>query len=174
MSSTKKYCIYFPYRLDVEELEKIKDEDELYTCIKQYLINEDLDTKLTTIRKFIRFQQESELILLQKDKKIYAVIFSRDGYKPFNILPIINDMDNMQSFIALSTCWVELNEITLLGKTDQEHGIVNTDVNVIQQLYDLNRPTLIPLIEQTLNRLFHQYLFNKEYSSNKILIKSNL
>ena len=160
----KKYCIYFPYRLDINQFEQIKDYDQVYTSIKQYLLFDDnLDTTLTTIKRFIRFNQESELSLLKKNNKIYAVIFSRDGYKPFNILPVINDMDNMQCFIALSTNWITLDELTLYGKTydDNVNILLNNDIDTIQNLYNLNKNTLIPLIEQAIERLFQQYFSNK-------------
>lgn len=165
----KKYCIYFPYHLDTELLESIINDEDLYTCIQQYIINDDnLDSKLETIKRFIRFNQESELILLNKDNKIHAVIFSRDGYKPYNILPVINDMNNMQCFIAISNCWVELEEITLCHNINNTDNIkITKDITSIQNLYDANRSNLIPLIEQSLERLFKQYEINQGVKNNE-------
>ena len=161
--SIKKYCIYFPYHLNTQLLESIDNDNDLYTCIQRFIINDDnLDSKLETIKRFIRFNQESELSFLNKDNKIYAVIFSRDGYKPYNILPVINDLHNMQCFIALSNCWVELEEITLYSQVDDINNIkIIKDINNIQNLYDSNRNNLIPLIEQCLERLFKQYEINQ-------------
>ena len=164
--SIKKYCIYFPYQLDSNIFEYVTD-DQLYTCIKQYIVEDDnLDNKLATIKRFVRYKQESELILLRYNNQIQAIVISRDGYKPYNILPIINDMDNMQCFIALTNNWVELNEITL--NNDVENFIVDKDINVIQELYNSNKEQLIPLIEQALDKLFNQYYYNQSLNNNNI------
>lgn len=137
----KKYCIYFPYRLDINELKSVKEYDQLFHSIKNYLIqNDSLDDNLITIKKFIRYNQEQELSLLAFDKKIYAIIFSRDGYKPFNILPIINDLEHNQCFLAISLDWIEFAD----DDFSQER---------IQSIYDNNRNRLIPLIEHIVEKL---------------------
>ena len=168
----KKYCIYFPYRLDVDLLESIIDDNQLYTCIKRYIVyDNDLDNKLSTIKNFIRYKQESELCLLKKDDQIQAIVFSRDGYKPYNILPIINDMNNMQCFIAISNNWIELNEITTYSDTNS--FIIQEDRDIIQNLYDSNKENLLPLIDQALSKLF-QYYNNKQLNINNVENNSNI
>lgn len=152
----KKYCIYFPYRLDLEELKNITDYDKFYTAVKNYLVDdENLDDNLQVVRKFIRFNKEDQLILLRKNNKIFVIIFSREGYKPFNILPVINDLERNQFFIAISLNWIELNEISSLINYDT-NNIINVDDKAIQQLYEINKHSLYPLIEQSLFRLFFQ------------------
>lgn len=195
--SIKKYCIYLPYRLDVNILDSIinnfiqndsvtndsinslntndliVDDNQLYTCIKQYIIeDENLDNKLATIKRFIRYNQESELILLRHNNQIPIIVIARDGYKPYNILPVINDMDNMQCFIALTNNWIELNELNL--NNNAETFIVDKDIDIIQNLYNTNKEQLKPLIEQALDKLFNQYCYNKTLKVNKIKNTSNI
>jgi len=162
----KKYCVYFPYRLDIDILNSIINDDQLYTCIKQYIIYDDnLDNKLSIIKNFVRYKQESELYLLKKDNQIQAIVFSRDGYKPYNILPIINDMTNMQCFVAISNNWIELDEITTYSNNDNNFLIQN-DRDIIQNLYNTNKENLLPLIYQALDKLFNYY--NKQSEINNV------
>lgn len=204
--SVKKYCIYLPYRLDVNILDSIInnsitndsitndsinnfntndsinnfnindliiDDNQLYTCIKQYIVeDENLDNKLATIKRFIRYNQESELILLRHNNQIPIIIIARDGYKPYNILPVINDMDNMQCFIALTNNWIELNELN--SSNNAETFTVDKDIDIIQNLYNTNKEQLKPLIEQALDKLFNQYLYNKTLKVNKIKNTNNI
>ena len=201
--SVKKYCIYLPYRLDVNILDfiinnfvnnnsinndsvqnntttndtvqndLIIDDNQLYTCIKQYIVeDENLDNKLATIKRFIRYNQESELILLRHNNQIPIIVIARDGYKPYNILPVINDMDNMQCFIALTNNWIELNELNLSNNV--ETFTVDKDIDIIQNLYNTNKEQLKPLIEQALDKLFNQYCYNKTLKVNKIKNTNNI
>ena len=154
----KKYCAYFPYRLDIEELEKVREYEQLATTIKNFIYDDaELENRLATIKKFVRFNQEQELSLLEHKNKIFTIVFSRDGYKPFNILPVINDLEYIQCFVAVSLNWFELKEINA-----NISNLINEDADTIKKIYELNKHVLLPYIESTIEKLFQQYLVIKE------------
>lgn len=160
-----KYCIYLPYSLNTVLFDSAKTNEEVVKSFQNFIINDEyLDNKLETIKKFIRNYQYKELTLLKYNNKIQAVIISRDGYRPFEILPVISDINNLQCFIAVSLQWnnlVEINKnIANENINNQAAVTIVEDCDYILQLYNENKERLVPLITRAFDKLTAFYRQN--------------
>lgn len=124
-------------------------------------IDDILDNKLSVIKRFLRYSQSDGLTLLKYDNKIYALVINRFSYRPFEILPVISDLEHLQCFIAIDLNWHSLNEIDAYIKMDKlnsENNIcIQNDNLIIMDLYMQNKERLSSIIPKTFSKLVTYY-----------------
>lgn len=159
----EKYCIYFPCTLNKNALINAKTDEDLLLIFNNYILyNDQLDNRLEIITHFMRIMSNDNLILLKHDNKIFAIIISRNAYRPFKILPVISDLANLQCFIAIDLQWNELPEFNKNIDNNIDKVFITEDNILIQDIYNKNRERLIPILEKSYDKMLTHFFYLEE------------
>ena len=146
MVITVKFCCYIPWKLYINN-----NQANFESCI-------DINDDISILNKFT-----DDYSIYKFKNKINLIVINKDDFKRKRILPIIEDVNNNQCFIALSIQWLDYP----LGYS---HDLPQDELIVmLEQIYSSNKMKIDKCVDKFLHKLcsskFEQYKISKAEDS---------